>query len=245
MMRCLHTHTAASSELNIIRLGSILIFFAIGGCQSIKRDLPDVSSMLPNAAQAMPEYRIQPGDILETHYLLDPNLNEQIAVGPDGRINLSYVPDVMAAGLTIPELRKRLDETGKIISKSFALTLRSSVGTRVYVVGEVNNPGEIVANGQISALQAISRGGGYKLSAQSGEAVLVRRDAANVPQPYTIDLDAAADGTAPREDVLLQPYDILYVPRDRAGNVSLVFERIRNAIPTNWSFYYGTSLAPF
>jgi hypothetical protein len=45
-------------------------------------------------------------------------------------------------------------------------------------------------------------------------------------------------GKDPNADVLLQPYDVIYVPRDRVSNVSLVFERIRNAIPFNASVGY-------
>jgi hypothetical protein len=43
----------------------------------------------------------------------------------------------------------------------------------------------------------------------------------------------------------LQTYDVLYVPRDRAGNVSLIFERIRQAIPFNFSLVYGNGNADF
>jgi hypothetical protein len=69
--------------------------------------------------------------------------------------------------------------------------------------------------------------------------VLIRHDAADKPLPYSVDLASAMNGRKPDADVLLEPYDIIYVPRDRAGNASLVLERIRNAVPFN--FYYGVN----
>lgn len=208
----------------------------LSGCQSISRPLPDISTV---AAASQQRYRIQPGDTLESHFSLDATFNEQALVNPDGRVSFFYAPDVPAGGLTITALRDRIASQAGITDSSFTVVLRNTVGTRVYVTGEVNAPGEIIVNGPISALQAVSRAGGYKLGAQSGRSVLIRHDAANKPVPYSVDLASAANGRNPDEDVALQSYDILYVPRDRIGNASLVLERVRNAVP--FSFYFGVS----
>jgi polysaccharide export outer membrane protein len=124
------------------------------------------------------------------------------------------------------------------------VVLRSQVGTRVYVTGEVQLPTEVVANGQISALSAVSRAGGFKITAQRSEVVLLRRDEENRAHLYALNLLAAMQGKDPNADVLLQPYDVLYVPRDRVSNVSLVFERIRNAIPMGVNYGFYTNIVP-
>jgi polysaccharide export outer membrane protein len=208
----------------------------LSACQSIKRDLPDISTVA-SAPSGLPPYRIQPGDVLESHFVVNPQFNEQVLVAPDGYVNFFGAPDVAAAGLTLPQLREAVSSKANITEKTFNIVLRNTVGTRVYVTGEVNAPGEIVVNGQISALQAISRAGGFKLGAQTGESALIRHEDGSKPVLYAINLAAAADGRRPEQDVLLQSYDILYVPRDRIANVSLIFERIRNAVPI--SFFYG------
>jgi polysaccharide biosynthesis/export protein len=213
--------------------------FLLYGCQSVRQDLPDVSSLPAASTQPPAQYRIQPGDVLESHFIVDPALNEQVLVGPDGRVSFLYAADISAAGSTLPQLREKVVQKAGITDRSFLIALRNSVGTRVYVIGEVNTPGEIVVNGQISALQAISRAGGYKLGAQRDDSVLMRRSPDNKPSLYKVDLMSAANGRDPNEDVLLEPYDILYVPRDRLANVSMVFERIRIAIPFN--VYYGVN----
>jgi hypothetical protein len=50
------------------------------------------------------------------------------------------------------------------------------------------------------------------------------------------------EGKDPNADVLLAPYDVIYVPRDRLSNASLVLERIRNAVPfsVNYGYYLNT-----
>jgi protein involved in polysaccharide export with SLBB domain len=127
---------------------------------------------------------------------------------------------------------------GTTTKNDLQVVLRSQVGTRVYVTGEVTAPTEVVANGQISALSAVTRAGGFKITAQRGEVVLMRRDENNKPHLYALDLLAAMQGKDPSADILLQPYDVIYVPRDRISNVSLVFERIHNAIPVSASYGY-------
>jgi len=220
-----------------------LVVIGLAGCQSIKRDLPAATSALPRPTGEAPAYLIQPGDILESHHVIDPTLDQQVLVAPDGRVSFRYASDILAAGLTLPQLRERVVAEAGITDRGFDVVLRSSVGTRVYVTGEVTTPGEILVNGDISSLQAISRAGGFKLSAQTDEVVLLRRDKAHHPTLYAVNLSAATNGVAPEDDVMLQTYDVLYVPRDRAGNLSMIFERIRNAIPFNFSLVYGNANA--
>jgi polysaccharide export outer membrane protein len=212
----------------------------------VNGSLKSAAESLPPADKSLIEYQLQPGDIIESHYSSDPSLNEQILVAPDGRVNFFSASNIFAAGLTLPQLRNKIIGKAQIVDTSFDIVLRSSVGIRVYVTGEVATPGEIVSNGQISALQAVSRAGGLKLSAQGGEVVLIRHDdSTNDPKVYAIDLTAALNGAKPKEDVLLRPYDIIYVPRDRIGNASLVLERLRNAVPFVFSFVYGNGNAKF
>jgi protein involved in polysaccharide export with SLBB domain len=97
----------------------------------------------------------------------------------------------------------------------------------------------VTVSGQVSALGAISRAGGFKNTAQIDVIVLIRRDEENRPHLYAVDVNAAMEGRDPNADVMLQTYDILYVPRDRIGNVSLIFEKLRNAIPFSSAFTYG------
>ncbi len=225
------------------RLVAAALLGSIGGCASIKRPLPPAALSIPSAETPAMPYQLQVGDVLQANFTVDPALDQQAVVMPDGRVSFAYAFDIPAAGLTLPDLRRIVAARAGITDPGFDVVLRSSVGTRVYVLGEVTNPGEVLVTGDISALGAVSRAGGFKLTAQKGEVLLLRRTTFDHPNAYAINLAAALDGTRPEDDVPLQTYDVVYVPRDRAGNLSEVFERIRQAVPFNFSLVYGDANA--
>lgn len=214
---------------------------APAACQSIKADLPPAPQLALGPPEQQPDYRLQPGDVIEIHLPTNPEMNEQGIIAPDGRVNFQYATNVAAGGFSIPDLTGKLNALyGKqLTNPNIQVVLRSQSGTRVYVTGEVNVPTEVTVSGQVSALGAISRAGGFKNTAQIDEIVLIRRDEENRPHLYAVDVNAAMEGRDPNADVMLQTYDILYVPRDRIGNVSLIFEKLRNAIPFSSAFTYG------
>ena len=224
-------------------LGGAILLASVAGCASIKRPLPPAALSLPTATTPADPYQLQVGDVLQTDFTVDLALDQQAVVMPDGRVSFAYASNIPAAGLTLPELRQMVAARAGITDPGFDVVLRSSIGTRVYVLGEVTNPGEVLVTGDISALGAVSRAGGFKLTAQKGEVLLLRRRTFDHPNAYAINLAAALDGTAPEDDVPLQTYDVIYVPRDRAGNLSEVFERIRQAVPFNFSLVYGDANA--
>jgi protein involved in polysaccharide export with SLBB domain len=218
----------------------VFLLATLAACASVTKTLPPAPQIGLGPPEAQPAYRLQPGDVIELHILSNPEMNEQAIVAPDDRVTFQFAPGIAAGGHSLQEVTDTLNQAyGATIQNDLQVVLRSQVGTRVYVTGEVTLPAEILANGPISALSAITRAGGFKITAQRSEVVLLRRDAENKPHLYALDLAAAMGGKDPSADVLLQPYDVLYVPRDRLSNVSLIFERIRNALPIGASINYG------
>lgn len=212
----------------------------LAACASVSHSLPPAPQIGLGPPEALPAYRLQAGDVIELHILSNPELNEQAVIAPDNRVTFQFAPGLVAGGHSLAEVTDSLNRAyGTTTKNDLQVVLRSQVGTRVYVTGEVQLPSEVIANGQISALSAVSRAGGFKITAQRAEVVLMRRDEQNKPHLYAINLAAAMTGKDPNADVLLQPYDVLYVPRDRISNVSLIFERIRTAIPLSVNYNYG------
>jgi protein involved in polysaccharide export with SLBB domain len=218
---------------------SVALISLLAACASVTETLPPPPQVGLGPPTELPPYRLQAGDVIEVHILSNPELNEQVIVAPDDRVTFQFAPGLTVGGHSLQQVTDMLNQAyGTTTKNDLQVVLRSQVGTRVYVTGEVAAPTEVVVNGQISALSAITRAGGFKITAQRQEVVLLRRDEENKPHLYALNLLAAMQGKDPTADVLLQPYDVLYVPRDRVSNVSLVFERIRNAIPINASVGY-------
>ena len=84
-------------------------------------------------------YRIQAGDVLGVRLLLNPDLNEDVVVRPDGHMSTTVVKDERAAGRTVVELADALshDYTSIIRNPRLTVELKTFSPARIYVGGEV------------------------------------------------------------------------------------------------------------
>lgn len=89
----------------------------------------------------------------------------------------------------------------------------------IFVVGEVNGPGEFVLrNGRnVTVTQAVALGGGLGNDAKKSESLIIRIFEDGTREEFPVDLDKIVGLEA--EDVVMQPNDILFVPASvaRAG----------------------------
>ena len=211
---------------------------------------PEVPASGPQAAgvQTPPlqEYRIQPGDLLDIKFFYNPELNEQLPVRPDGRISLQLAHEIMAAGLTPVELTAALKEryATELAKPEITVIVRSiSAGPRmVFVDGEVNRAGTFNLTGPLTVLQSLSLAGGLRDTARSSEIILIRRDANNRAAVQTVNIKKVLDGTDMSQDLILQPFDIVYVPKSPIANLNLwVDQYIRKNIPIAFGtgYYLG------
>ena len=95
----------------IARAGIVLAgAVALASCSPVPGNLPP-APMEPAAATYtanLPPYRIQVGDVLDVRLLLNPELNEEVTVRPDGHISTTAVPDMLAFGRTPADLANSL-----------------------------------------------------------------------------------------------------------------------------------------
>jgi len=85
----------------------------------------------------------------------------------------------------------------------------------VFVIGEVNGPGEFVLrNGRgITVTQAVALGSGFTKESKKSEAVIIRYHTATVKEEIPVDVDKILKGEA--NDVPLLANDILFIPTNR------------------------------
>jgi polysaccharide biosynthesis/export protein len=96
------------------------------------------------------------------------------------------------------------------------------IADMVYVIGDVNKPGNIVLGGanKVSVLQALAAAGGFGRTAKPKECRIMRVVAGSTTrQEVKIDLKAALEGKA--NDLAMQPSDILFVPSSIKKDVAL------------------------
>jgi protein involved in polysaccharide export with SLBB domain len=191
------------------------------------------------------EYRISPGDVLDLKFFYNPELNETIMVRPDGRISLQLAGETMAAGLTPDELRRTLAERyiKEINRPDITVIVRSFNMQRAYVDGEVFRPGMLPLAGPVTVRQAIAAAGGFKESARLTDVIIIRQSQTGKPVPLKVDMYEVLYGSDPSQDVLLAPFDIVYVPRSAIAEVNKFVDLyIRRNIPVGAGIGVGWTL---
>lgn len=192
-------------------------------------------------------YQLQPGDQIDIKFYYNPELNEQALVGPDGRIALQLIGELNVSGLSTQELSDELTKRyGKTLRQPQAtVILRKYALARVFVSGEVNAPSAHTLDaGPITALQAIAQSGGFRKGAERGHVVVLRNSASGQPVFIKLDMQGHLE-QAVQADILLRPYDIVFVPQKRIAEVAEFFdEYINKIVPLyrNMGFYFNYNL---
>jgi polysaccharide biosynthesis/export protein PslD len=194
-------------------------------------------------SDAEPEYVLSVNDEIEVAMPTAPELTRQLRVGPDGRIALPLIGQVMAGDRTLSELQAEVARlyAPQLVRPMVEVSLRTAAPIRVWVDGEVKTPGIYEIVGDMDAYQAIVSAGGFTTIAKSQEVALIRRGPGGTRMLRVIDL-------RPRrgEIIALRRNDILFVPRTTLGELANFFTLIRNALPVGFSYSInGNSYAQF
>ena len=143
-------------------------------------------------------------------------------VGEDGTFFFPYAGVVQAEGRTVEEIREELTKKLSKYIEKVQLDVRVAEyrSQRVYVVGEVENPGVyLVQDIPLTVLEAINRAGGAKKEADLRNLTLTRKDKA-----YSINLLNLYEGGVLSQNVLLQHGDVLNVPDNAFNKVFVLGE---------------------
>lgn len=222
-------------------MGAFLLGACLAGCGPIVKNPVPVSAFSAASPQ-VDEYRIQPGDQFDIKFFYNPELNESVTVRPDGRISLQLAPEVVVAGLTPAQLTQALREkyAADLARPEITVISRSFANQRVYVDGEVNKPSLVPLSGAMTVLDSIAQAGGVKESARRDEVIIIRRANGEAkPVVLTVDLTKIIDGTDTAQNVVLMPYDVVYLPRSPIANVNVFVDQyLRKNLPINLGVFW-------
>jgi polysaccharide export outer membrane protein len=162
---------------------------------------------------AVDDYVIGPGDLLNIAVWKDESLTRQVVVLPDGRIAFPLIGQLPAAGRTVAELTKdieqRLDRFVPGVTLSVVVQQVNSL--MVYVIGRVNNPGRFVLNADINVLQALAMAGGLNPFAKRGDIRIFREDG-RATRILPFDYDRVSAGEDVQQNIRLRRGDVIVVP---------------------------------
>ncbi|MBI4516753.1 MAG: polysaccharide export protein [Deltaproteobacteria bacterium] len=201
--------------------------------------LPTLQSAAPAAAGT---YVLQLGDAVSVKFYNSPELNEDVVVRPDGMISLQLIGDVKAAGLTPAALAA--DLTGRYVQElsnpRISVIVRQLGTPPIYVAGEVGRQGVLPLTGGMTLYQAIQQAGGFQITAQRKQVILIRRSPEGRANGHSVDVAAVESGEHPEQDIPLQPYDVVFVPTSFIADVdNFVDLYIKRALPVQPGVFLG------
>jgi polysaccharide export outer membrane protein len=169
---------------------------------------------LPAADLPAPEgYVVHAGDILQVVVWKEPDLQAEVLIRPDGGMSFPLAGELQAAGKTIGELTRVLEERiRKYVPEAVVtVTLKTATGSEVFVLGKVNKPGVFPLTGPLDVMQAISLAGGSTPFADLNAIRILRRSEGHqtsIPFKY----GQVQHGRHLEQNILLQSGDTVVVP---------------------------------
>jgi polysaccharide export outer membrane protein len=157
-------------------------------------------------------YRIGLADQLMISVWKEPELSMTVVVRPDGMITLPLVNDVHVVGLKPTELQQMLTDKLKpfLTEPQVTVIVQGIRSRKVYLVGNVSKQGSYPLDGGETVMQLLAASGGVGPFAKA-DAIYILRTENNKQVRIPYQYKKALKGRT-KEDILLQPGDVIVVP---------------------------------
>jgi polysaccharide export outer membrane protein len=159
-------------------------------------------------------YLVQPGDSLTVTVWKEQDLQGDYLVRPDGGLTFPLAGDIEAGGHTVEEIRKVLQIrlVKYIPDPVITVAVKATTGSRIFVVGKVNRPGDFPLIRPIDVMQALSLAGGTTPFADVDGIRILRREGGERQVVFRFRYDDVRRGRALSQNILLQSGDTVVVP---------------------------------
>ena len=234
----------------IMRKNPALIFVCLGlatGCAWVARAADAVvpgPRSLSGVAQAkradwQQRLTLGPGDLLNLMLFDQPETaRTEVPIGPDGRITFLQARQIVAAGLTIDELRAKLDEalSNYYQNPRTIVTPAAYNSKKYYVLGAVVNKGVYNLDRPLTIIEAVARAGGLETGLYEQRSVeladLSRSFIVRNGDRLAVDLERLFQRGDLTQNVPLAPGDYLYFASATANEIYVLGEVARPGIVT-------------
>jgi protein involved in polysaccharide export with SLBB domain len=199
---------------------------------------PSLSVTAPSKRAAWQQrLTLGPGDVLNLLLFdVENSARPEVPIGPDGRITFLQASDVMASGLTIDELRAKLDkELSKYYQNPRTIITPVAFHSKKYIVlGAVMGRGVYTFDRPLSVIEALARAGGLQTAvygrdtielADLGRSFLVRSG-----QRVPVDFERLFEKGDLSQNLPLEPDDFLYVAPASANEIYVLGQVINPGV---------------
>jgi polysaccharide export outer membrane protein len=219
--------TAAS--FTTILLAASLSLSSLGLAQEVVSNAPAATPAVANDPQFQSRtsrYKIAPGDTFDVSFELSPEFNQTaVAVQPDGFVTLRSIGDIKVQGQTVPELTQTLRAAYSKILNDPLISVSLKDFEKPYFVadGQLGKPGKYDLRGDTTLTQAIAIAGGFTDASKHSQVLLFRRVSDQWMEAKIINVKAMEKAGSLKEDPLLHPGDMLFVPKNTMSKIDKFF----------------------
>jgi polysaccharide export outer membrane protein len=180
-------------------------------------------------------YTLHPGDTITVSFRFTPEFNDEVTIGPDGRAFLKSTGVIKLAGYTLPEIQREIirDSADRLVDPEVTVSLKDFERPQVVVGGEVQVPGKFELRKPTTALQAILMAGGPKEDSAMGHVYLFRRLNTETSEVHVLQLGRYDARTRAKNDLLLQPGDVILVQRDALEKIGRFIKTLNLGVYLN------------
>jgi polysaccharide export outer membrane protein len=157
------------------------------------------------------QYIIGPEDVLFINVWREESLSKTVPVRMDGKISLPLVDDVQASDLTPLQLKDVLTKKmQKVIDNpTVSVTVMEANSFKVYVSGQVKNPGAHRLRSETSFVQLMIIAGGFTDWANQKKILIIRKEAGK-DKRITVNYKKIIEGDEP--DIAIKRGDTVIIP---------------------------------
>lgn len=219
--------TAAS--FTTILVAASLSLSSFGLAQEVVSNAPAATPAAasdPQFQSRTSRYKIAPGDTFDVSFELSPEFNQTaVAVQPDGFVTLRSIGDIKVQGQTVPELTQTLRAAYSKILNDPLISVSLKDFEKPYFIadGQLGKPGKYDLRGDITLTQAVAIAGGFTDASKHSQVLLFRRVSDQWMEAKIINVKAMEKAGNLKEDPLLHPGDMLFVPKNTMSKIDKFF----------------------
>lgn len=157
------------------------------------------------------KYIIGPEDVLDIFVWKEESITKTVPVRIDGKISLPLLDDIQAAGLTPLQLKEEITKklSGFVDNPTVTVTVKEANSYRVFISGEVKQPGIVHIRSEVTLVKLIIMVGGFTEWANKRKISIITKENGKEKR-ITANYNKIIDGDIP--DIVIKPGDTVIIP---------------------------------
>ncbi|WP_419658199.1 periplasmic polysaccharide export protein [Desulfosarcina variabilis str. Montpellier] len=158
-------------------------------------------------------YHVGPGDVLEISIWRDEELSRELIVPPDGVLSFPLIGDVDVNEMSVAQIRETIRQklSEYVPEASVAVILKEINSLKVYVIGQVKNPGAFSITQETRVMQVLAQAQGLTPFASERDIHILRYMKGKTIK-IDFDYKSILKGKNLDQDPILKRGDVIVVP---------------------------------